>query len=121
MVSRRVVSQGRLLAQPARRTRPVAVCSPARHKEVFHSFGAVAGSVRVIVFGDDPCPPSTTGEITVCARKDEAERYRIPESLRSDPGAPGNEPWTDKVRAYETVGAAGTASCSPVGKRTRTG
>ncbi len=76
---------------------------------------------QLIVYGDDPCPPSTAGEITVCARKDEAERYRIPESLRSDPGAPGNEPWTDRVRAYETVGATGTESCSPVGPGGATG
>ncbi len=76
---------------------------------------------QLIVFGDDPCPVSATGEITVCARKDEAERYRIPETLRSDPGAAGNEPWSDKVRAYETVGAAGTMSCSPVGPGGATG
>ena len=76
---------------------------------------------QLIVFGDDPCPASAGGEITVCARKDEAERYRIPESLRSDPGAAGNEPWSDKVRAYETVGAAGTMSCSPVGPGGATG
>ena len=76
---------------------------------------------QLIVFGDDLCPASTGAEITVCARKDEAERYRIPESLRSDPGAPGNEPWTDKVRAYETVGATGTESCSPVGAGGATG
>ena len=76
---------------------------------------------QLIIFGDDPCPVSATGEITVCARKDEADRYRIPESLRSDPGAAGNEPWSDKVRAYETVGAAGTMSCSPVGPGGATG
>ena len=76
---------------------------------------------QLIIFGDDPCPPSAEGEITVCARKDEAERYRIPESLRSDPGAPGNEPWTERVRAYETVSASGTESCSPVGAGGATG
>ena len=76
---------------------------------------------QLIIFGDDPGPVSATGEITVCARKDEAERYRIPETLRSDPGAAGNEPWSDKVRAYETVGAAGTMSCSPVGPGGATG
>lgn len=76
---------------------------------------------QLIIFGDDPCPPSTSGEITVCARKDEAERYRIPETLRGDPNAPGNEPWTERVRAYETVSASGTESCSPVGAGGATG
>jgi hypothetical protein len=70
---------------------------------------------QLIVYGDDPCPASSPGEITVCARKDEAERFRIPEVLRGDPGSPRREPWTDRVQAYETVGATGIASCSPVG------
>jgi hypothetical protein len=70
---------------------------------------------QLIVYGDDPCPPSSGSEITVCARKGEAERYRIPEVLRGSPDSPRNEPWTDRVQAYETVGSAGIASCSPVG------
>jgi hypothetical protein len=69
---------------------------------------------QLIVYGDDPCPPSTGGEITVCARKEEAERYRIPEILRGSASAQ-NEAWNNKVLAYETVGATGTHSCSPVG------
>src|SRR5258706_9844267 len=70
---------------------------------------------QLIVYGDDPCPASSANEITVCARKNEGERYRIPEALRNDPNAPKNEAWTDRVQAYETVGAQGIASCSPVG------
>ena len=69
---------------------------------------------QLIVYGDDPCPPSTGGEITVCARKDEAERYRIPQILR-ETSSPQNDAWNNKVLAYETVGATGTLSCSPVG------
>jgi hypothetical protein len=68
----------------------------------------------VIVYGDDECPASSGDEITVCARKDEAERYRIPEPLRGL-DAPQNEAWNNKVLAYETVGQQGTLSCSPVG------
>jgi hypothetical protein len=70
---------------------------------------------HLIIYGDDPCPQSRPDEITVCARKDESERYRIPQDLRDDPNNPKNEPWTDRVEAYETVGATGIASCSPVG------
>lgn len=69
---------------------------------------------QLIVYGDDPCPQSTGDEITVCARKSESERYRIPEPLR-DTDRPGNEAWTQRVLAYETVGATGINSCSPVG------
>lgn len=69
---------------------------------------------QLIVYGDDPCPPSTGDEIVVCARKGEAERYRIPEALRQSE-SPANEAWTERVAAYEMVGATGTLSCSPVG------
>lgn len=69
---------------------------------------------QVIVYGDDPCPASTEDEITVCARKPESERYRIPEPLRGV-DSPRAEAWTNRVEAYETVGAFGTLSCSPVG------
>jgi len=36
---------------------------------------------QLVIFGDDPCPQSSEDEIVVCARKDESERYRIPETL----------------------------------------
>jgi hypothetical protein len=69
---------------------------------------------QVIVYGDDPCPVSSGDEITVCARKPEGERYRIPEPLRGI-DRPTSEAWSNKVTAYETVGRFGTDSCSPVG------
>jgi hypothetical protein len=69
---------------------------------------------QLIVYGDDKCPESTGDEITVCARLDESERYRIPESLRQLDG-PQNEAWANKVKSFETVGAFGPLSCTPVG------
>jgi hypothetical protein len=75
---------------------------------------------QLIVYGDDPCPHSTEAELTVCARKDEGERYRIPEPLR-DLQSPQNEAWNNRVIAYETVGKAGVMSCSPVGPGGSTG
>jgi hypothetical protein len=68
----------------------------------------------VIVYGDDACPQPKGDEITVCARKDESERYRIPEELRHS-DSPRNDAWNNKVLAYEMVGRTGTLSCSPVG------
>lgn len=76
---------------------------------------------QLIVYGDDPCPPSTDEQITVCARKGEGERYRIPAPLRDNPNAAVNQAWTERVKAYETVGATGTNSCSPVGGTGATG
>ncbi|MES2491813.1 MAG: hypothetical protein V4579_00865 [Pseudomonadota bacterium] len=69
---------------------------------------------QVIVYGDDPCPVSRDDEITVCARKAESERYRIPAPLRETPSSAATA-WSERVLAYETVGAAGTNSCSAVG------
>ncbi|MBC2670801.1 hypothetical protein ACFOON_04385 [Novosphingobium piscinae] len=68
----------------------------------------------IIVYGDDPCPASAGIEITVCARKAEAERFRIPAPLRETPSSK-SEAWAQRVLAYETVGREGIQSCSPVG------
>ena len=70
---------------------------------------------QLIIYGEDPCPASSDGSITVCARKEEAERFRIPALLRGEPNAAVNQSWSERVKAYETVGAAGVNSCSPVG------
>jgi hypothetical protein len=75
---------------------------------------------QLIVYGTDPCPASSDNEITVCARKGESERYRIPESLRESL-SPANDAWNNRVLAYETVSKNGTLSCSPVGAGGLTG
>ncbi|HEX7782470.1 MAG TPA: hypothetical protein VF509_06660 [Sphingobium sp.] len=69
----------------------------------------------VIVYGDDACPQGNGEDIVVCARKEEQERYRIPEPLRGDPNAPANQAWGERARSIEYVGKSGTQSCSPVG------
>jgi len=69
---------------------------------------------QLIIYGDDKCPPSTANEITVCARLDENERYRIPEDLREVSG-PENTAWANKVKSFEAVGNFGPLSCTAVG------
>lgn len=76
---------------------------------------------QLIIYGDDACPASNDGSITVCARKDEAERFRIPAPLRENPNVAANQGWTQRVKAYETVGSFGVNSCSPVGAGGATG
>ena len=76
---------------------------------------------EVVVYGNDPCPRSSNNEVVVCARKPEAERYRIPEKLRSGGPRQTRESWANRARAIETVGATGTFSCSPVGPSGYTG
>ena len=76
---------------------------------------------EIIVYGNDPCPRSTDDAIVVCARKPEAERYRIPEKLRGSGSRQSRQAWANRARALETVGATGINSCSPVGPAGFTG
>jgi len=69
---------------------------------------------QVIIFGDDACPQSDGDTITVCARLDESERYRVPPRLRES-DSPDNESWTNRAQSLEAVGAFGPLSCTPVG------
>ena len=69
---------------------------------------------QVIIFGDDACPQSDADTITVCARLDESERYRIPPRLRQS-GSPQNESWTERAQSLEAVGRFGPLSCTPAG------
>jgi hypothetical protein len=70
---------------------------------------------QLIIYGDDQCPESKGDEIVVCARMDEADRYRIPSSLRADPNDPRNQATSERIKSYEYVAASGTMSCSPSG------
>lgn len=64
----------------------------------------------LIVFGNEACPRDT-----ICVRKPESEKYRIPEELRRvEPSAQSNS-WAERARSMEYVGASGVNSCTPVG------
>lgn len=102
----------------------LAATAPALAQEPLDPMAPVPERVeRVVVYGDDPCPPSTGDEITVCARLPETERYRIPEELRDEATEddPESEAWASRVESLEYVGAAGIQSCSPVGPSGFTG
>jgi hypothetical protein len=70
---------------------------------------------EIIVYGTDPCPRSTDDTVYVCARKNESERFRIPEALRAGGSLQSRQSWAARARVFETVGATGVNSCSPVG------
>lgn len=76
---------------------------------------------EIIVYGNDPCPRSTDSEVVVCARKPEAERYRIPERLRSTGSRQSRESWAARAKSFEYVGRSGIMSCSAVGPAGYTG
>ena len=85
---------------------------------------AVAQNTRVseiIVYGTDPCPRSTDDEVVVCARKPEAERFRIPERYRQSGSRQSRQSWANRAIALETYGRTGINSCSPVGPAGHTG
>ena len=70
---------------------------------------------EIVVYGTDPCPRSTDDTVYVCARKNESERYRIPEELRTTGAVQSRTAWAERARQFETYGRTGTNSCSPVG------
>jgi hypothetical protein len=72
---------------------------------------------RIIVYGRDPCPRSTSGdEVVICGRRAESERYRIPEELRdTKDDNPDSTSWAVRAESLEYVGRTGIQSCSTVG------
>ena len=76
---------------------------------------------EIIVYGNDPCPRSTDDQVVVCARRPEAERYRIPPKMRQSGTPQQMESWAARSKNLETVGATGINSCSPVGPAGYTG
>ena len=70
---------------------------------------------EIVVYGNDPCPRSTDDQVVVCARRPEAERYRLPPKLRPSGTRQQTEAWANKAHVLETVGSTGINSCSPVG------
>jgi hypothetical protein len=84
---------------------------------------AVAQSniAEIIVYGNDPCPRSTDDQVVVCARRPEAERYRLPPKYRPSGPPQVSESWANKSKVLETVGDTGINSCSPVGPGGYTG
>jgi hypothetical protein len=71
----------------------------------------------LVIYGNDPCPTSSGQEIVVCARKPEAERFRIPSELRTG----GVNNWRERAKSLEYVGASGAQSCSASGTAGWTG
>lgn len=76
---------------------------------------------EVIVYGNDPCPRSSDDQVVVCARRPEAERYRLPPKYRPGGTPQQMESWANKAKIIETVGDTGINSCSPVGPAGYTG
>jgi hypothetical protein len=73
---------------------------------------------RVVIYGKEACPRATTaGEIVVCARRPDNERYRIPREIRDRETSddPESTSWAERAQSLEYVGRSGIQSCSTVG------
>lgn len=83
-------------------------------------------SSELIVYGNDPCPKGTDGEIVVCSRQPENERYRVPKRFREEKAkaSPASNAWSNKAATLDEAGrvAAGVPdTCSAVGSGGQTG
>jgi hypothetical protein len=78
--------------------------------------------VNATVYGSDPCPKGSNGEIVVCGRRPDNERYRIPKELRKREQQPSETSWASRVAGLEEAGRPSMpGSCSPVGSWGQTG
>lgn len=76
--------------------------------------------VSMVIYGEDPCPEGKDGEIVVCSRQPERDRYRLPKTFRKTDGQV-EKSWSGQASAASDAGNAGIGSCSPVGAGGATG
>ena len=79
-------------------------------------------TTTAVVYGEEACPQAEEGEIVVCARRPERERYRIPKELRGK-GAPLSETaWSSRNELLEEAARVNLpGSCSVVGSYGQSG
>jgi hypothetical protein len=80
--------------------------------------------ITLLVYGEDACPKTSGEEIVVCARRPEAERYRIPPKLRqkADNYSGDRGSWTTHASALDYASRTSRPnSCSPDGTFGQTG
>jgi len=101
------------------------IVAPAKSEEPNSTTDAVERWSVLITYGEDDCPESTEGEIVVCARQPEAERYRIPKAVREkdkEDKAQYAMSWTAQFQNHEDDARLGRPnSCSAVGSNGFTG
>jgi hypothetical protein len=97
-----------LLAAAALLALPLAAPAAAQTK------GADLKVNQLIVYGNDACPQSTEEEIVICVKRQERDRYRIPENLR-ERGGPASNSWANRASELQYVGRSGVGSCSTSG------
>jgi len=106
---------------PVRTTFMLASLALASQAQAQNS-GPPPREASLVVYGEDPCPPSTDDEVVVCARRPEEERYRIPEALRERADRPAEVSWGSRSEDLENAQRdSRPGSCSVVGSGGQTG
>ena len=109
-----------LLATPT-----LLIVSPANAGEVDLAASEPERWSILVTYGEDDCPESTEGEIVVCARQPEEERYRIPKVVRDrekEEEAFHATSWTAQFQNHEDQARLGRPnSCSSIGTNGFTG
>ncbi len=99
--------------------------SPVKAEDSNVTSGEVERWSILVTYGEDSCPEATSGEIVVCARQPEAERYRIPKDVREkekEEEAQYAMSWTAQFQNHEDEARLGRPnSCSVVGTNGFTG
>jgi len=101
------------------------IVSPAQAEEATPGADEAERWSILVTYGEDDCPDSIDGEIVVCARHPEEERYRIPKAVRDkekEEEANYAMSWTAQFQNHEDVARLGRPnSCSAVGTNGFTG
>jgi glucose dehydrogenase len=79
-------------------------------------------TTSAVVYGSDPCPKAADGEIVVCARRPENDRYRIPKDLRDENRPLSEVAWGARHQLLEDEARVNLpGSCSAVGSGGQSG
>jgi hypothetical protein len=79
-------------------------------------------TATAIVYGNEACPKGQEGEIVVCARRPERERYRIPKELRGKGEPLSENAWGSRNELLEEAARVNLpGSCSTVGSYGQSG
>ncbi len=79
-------------------------------------------TTNVVVYGNEACPKAEEGEVVVCARRPEGDRYRIPKELRNEGDPLSEVAWGARTELLEEAARSNLpGSCSVVGSNGQSG
>ena len=100
----------------------LSVAVPAAAQEEEAPEGLAQRTTTAVVYGNDACPKGEEGEIVVCAKRPERDRYRIPKELRNKGDPLSETAWGSRNELLEEAGRANIpGSCSTVGSYGQSG